>query len=228
MKARDLRWFLAGYATLLLIAMVVRSDDLIGVNLSWGNGEYSYRAGSAPWAVAFAIVGIGLYVALTVGRVDASARPLPDLFRRWAAGMTDFVTAMMVWGPFIGLVALAAEYKRTGAFDWLIERQEYQPGDWLAAVVPVLLLMFVALPAYFALAWRLGKPTPGSCIFGFRILPDEGSRLPFWKAWCRAMLGAISLLGWPCWILAYWVVRDKDRRKFWLDVIFKTHAEFLE
>ncbi len=133
MKARDLRWFLAGYATLLLIAMVVRSDDLIGVNLSWGNGEYSYRAGSAPWAVAFAIVGIGLYVALTVGRVDASARPLPDLFRRWAAGMTDFVTAMMVWGPFIGLVALAAEYKRTGAFDWLIERQEYQPGDWLAS-----------------------------------------------------------------------------------------------
>ena len=39
---------------------------------------------------------------------------------------------------------------------------------------------------------------------------------------------SMALLAWPCWILAYWLKRDKNAGKFWLDVVFRTHAEFLE
>jgi hypothetical protein len=52
MKCTDLRWFLLGYSILLAIAMTLRSDEMIGVTAEWSNGDYSFRAGSAPWAIA--------------------------------------------------------------------------------------------------------------------------------------------------------------------------------
>jgi hypothetical protein len=228
MKAKDLRWFLLGYIVLLLVAMNVRSDEMIGINANWANGDYSFRAGSAPWAIAFAVVGLGLYIALAMSKVSASVRTLPDLFRRWIAGMIDFVWSLLVPGAFAGLVAVLIEYRRTGAFEWLVDRQEPQPSDWPLAIAFVLLLMFVIMPGYLALLWRRGKPTPGSCICNFRVAVDDGCSLPFWKADLRALLGSMALLAWPCWILAYSLRRDKAKGKFWLDVIFRTHAEFLE
>lgn len=227
MKARDFRWFLLVYSVLLIVAMNLRSDETVGISANWTNGDYSFRAGSAPWAIAFAVVGIGLYVALTMSKVDTSERPLPDLFRRWIAGIIDFVWALIIPGAFVGLVAVLIEYKRTGVSEWLVDRQESQPSDWLA-IVFVLLLVFVIMPAYFALSWWSGKPTPGSCICNFRVAVDKGCCLPLRKAVLRALLGAMALLAWPCWILAYWLKRDKAAGKFWLDAIFQTHAEFLD
>ena len=228
LKAKDFRWFLIGYIVLLMAALTVRSDETIGVNAGLSNGEYSYRAGSAPWALAFAVVGAGLYLSLLCSKVVASLRVMPYLFRRWAAGMIDFVWAFITPTAFLGLVAILFEYRRTGVFDWLVDRQEQQPGDWLFAFASVFTLMFAVLPCYFALSWRFGKPTPGSCIFGFRIVADEGTHLHFWKAGLRALLGSMALLAWPCWILAYWVKRDKSAGKFWLDAVFRTHAEYFD
>lgn len=228
MKSKDFRWFLVGYCALLMAALAVRSDETIGVSADWSNGQYSYRAGSAPWALAFAIIGAGLYFSLLLSKVVVSPSRMPHLFRRWAAGMVDFIWAFVTPAAFLGLAAILFEYRRTGAFDWLVERQEQQPGDWLFAFASVLLLMFVAVPCYFAFSWRFGKPTPGSCIFGFRIVADEGTCLHLWRAGLRALLGSLALLAWPCWILAYWVKRDKSAGKFWLDAVFRTHAEYFE
>jgi len=228
MKAKDFRWFVLGYCALLLIGLAFRSDETIGISADWKNGEYSYQAGSAPWAIGFAVVGAVLYLLLLVSRVVSSSRRMSHLFRRWVAGFIDFVWAMLIPTAFIGLAAVLSEYRRTGTFDWLVERQEQQAGDWFYAIVSVLLLMFVVAPSYFAISWWRGKPTPGSCIFNFRIVPDQGAQLPFWKAGLRALLGSMALLAWPCWILAYWVKRDKSSGKFWLDAVFQTHAEFFE
>lgn len=139
--------------------------------------------------------------------------------------MLDFICALLIPAAFIGFAAALREYWRTGAFDWLIERQGKQAGDWLFAFASVLVL-FVLMPLCCALPWCLGKPTPGSCIFGFRIVADDGTRLRLWKAGLRAMLGSLALLGWPLWILALWVKRDARAGKFWLDAVFRTHAEF--
>ena len=140
----------------------------------------------------------------------------------------DFALALVTPASFFGFAAVLREYKRTGVFDWIIERHDYQTGDSAFSITSVLAIMFIFLPAYFVISWVLEKPTPGSCVCDFRIVTDNGSPLSPWKAWLRALLGCFALIAWPSWILAYWVKRDKEKGKFWLDQIFKTHAEFLE
>lgn len=152
---------------------------------------------------------------------------MPRLFRRWVAGLIDWALALLGIAPFLGLVAVLTEYKRTRVFDWVIERQQYESGDWVLSLLGVVCLMFVLMPAYFVLCWKRGRPTPGACIFGYRIVEDENSSLNTWKWYLRSLLGAMALLGWPCWILAYVLRRDKAQGKFWLDYVFKTHAEYL-
>jgi hypothetical protein len=227
MTAISLRWFLLGYFALLIVAMTIHSDETVGINATWVNGNYSYEGGAPPWSLAFGIVGAGLYLGLLFGQVHRSSRPLPHLFRRWVAGLIDFVLALIAPASILGLVAVLIEYKRTGVFDWVIDRQESQPGDFVLAFAGALALMFVVMPAYFATCWSLGRPTPGACILGYLVVTDEGVRLTFWRAALRAVLGSMALLAWPCWILAFAVKRDKSKGKFWLDIIFKTHAELL-
>jgi hypothetical protein len=228
MKAKGFRWFLLGYFALLIVAMNIHSDETVGISANWSNGDYSYQAGAPPWSIAFSAVGAGLYVALASSSVPVSSRPMPHLLRRWAAGMIDIVMALVIPAAFLGLIAVFVEYRQTGVFDWVVERQQSRPEDWPLSIVSVLLIMFVLMPVFFAVSWSLGKPTPGSCIFNFRIVADGGSRLSLWRAGLRALLGSMALLAWPCWILAYWLKRDKNAGKFWLDVVFRTHAEFLE
>lgn len=228
MKAKDFRWFLIAYCVLLIIAMMIRSDETIGISANWANGEYSYQAGSAPWALGFAIVGAIVYFLLFRSKFVASSHRMPYLFRRWVAGMLDFVWALTVPAALTGFAAILIEYRRTGAFEWLVERQQQQPRDGPFALASVFMIMFIFVPSYFAFAWRFGKPTPGSCIFGVRIVADDGTHLYVWKAGLRALLGSVALLGWPLWILAYCVRRDKFVGKFWLDAVFRTHAEFIE
>jgi hypothetical protein len=226
MKARDFRWILLAYCAVLIFSMLLRSDETIGVTSVSSNGQYSYQAGSAPWALGCATVGAVLYLLLLRSKVTWRPQRMPHLFRRWAAGMLDFICALLIPAGFIGFAAVLREYRRTGAFDWLIERQGGQAGDWLFGFASVFLVLFVLMPCYFALPWCQGKPTPGSCVFGFRIVGDDGTRLRFWKAGLRAMLGSMALLAWPLWIFAFWVKRDRRAGKFWLDAVFRTHAEF--
>lgn len=226
MKAKDFRRVLLAYCAVLIFALLVRADETIGITSVTSNGQFSYQAGSAPWALSCAIVGAVLYILLLFSRVMARPQRMPYLFRRWAAGMLDFIWAVIIPAAFIGFAAVLREYLRTGAFDWLIERQGKQPGDWLFGFASVFLVLFVLVPCHFAVPWWQGKPTPGSCIFGFRIVADDRTRLHFWQAGLRAMLGSMALLAWPFWIFAFWVKRDKRAGKFWLDAIFRTHAEF--
>ena len=228
MKAKDLRWLMIGYCVLLMIGLVVSSDQSVGINAVWDNEQYTYHAGSSPWMLGMAVIGAGLYLWLFSSKVAPSVNRMPHLFRRWVAGFLDFVWAFIIPAAFMGLLAVLFEYRRTGTFQWLVERHDYQAGDGLIAVASVLLVMFAILPSYFALSWRSGNPTPGSCICGFRIVADDGTQLSFWKAGLRALLGSMALLAWPCWILAYWVKRDRSAGKFWLDAVFRTHAEYFE
>jgi len=229
MKAASVRWFLLGYVVLLvlLIAICSGSDEQgIGIGLSWGNGNYSFSGAAPPWAIAFAVVSAGLYAVLFWSHVDATSKPMPHLFRRFVAGMVDWALGIMMSATVVGLISILIEYKQTGVFAWVINRQEPRPWDALEAVTGFF-LVFAAMVVYMAVPLSRGKPTPGACIFGYCVMADEGSRLTFWFATLRALLGSVALLGWPCWILAYALKRDKNQGKFWLDAIFRTHAEFL-
>ena len=230
MKAQTLRWFLLGYAILLIAAIAINSssDEIgVGVSVSWRNDDYSFSAGAPPWVIAFAFVGFCLCLVLYRCEIPYSSAPMPHLFRRFVAGLVDWILALLIVASVVGLFNALIEYRQTGTFEWVIDRQQARPWDVLR-VVGGLLITFAVMPVYIAIPMSEGRPTPGACILGYCVKSDAGSRLTFWSAFLRALLGAVALLGWPCWILAYLVKRDKKRGKFWLDAIFQTHAESLQ
>jgi uncharacterized RDD family membrane protein YckC len=230
MKAASVRWFLIAYVVLTISAIAIDSpndESGIGVSLNWVNGNYSFSGGAPPWVLAFAAADLALYAVLFFSHAGTTSGPMPHLFRRFFAGMADWFLSILIGASLFGLVSVLIEYRQTGVFEWVIDRQEPRPFDLLQAFVGVL-GTFAAMVVYTALPLSRGKPTPGACMAGYRIAADEGSQLTIWFAALRALLGSVALLGWPCWILAFALKRDKEHGKFWLDNIFRTHAEFLK
>jgi len=221
-KASSLRWFILAYFAMLLAAAEFRSLKLGGLGPPWLDGNYGFEAGAPPWSLVIGFLGAGLLIALISGSVEKTARPMPHLFRRWIAGWIDWILAFLAPTPFAGLVFVWIEYRRTGVFSWLSQSQE--PSALQLNIIFLFIFCFFFL--YFAIPWWLGKPTPGACILGFRVVADEGSRLTFGRAIYRVLLGCVALFGWPSWILSFFLKRDKASGKFWLDVACKTHAEY--
>jgi hypothetical protein len=172
--------------------------------------------------LAVGILGAGLIIALITGSIEKSAKPMPYLFRRWIAGWIDWIFAFIAPTPFAGLAFVWIEYRRTGVFKWISQSQE--PSTLQLGMIVIFIYSFLVL--YFAIPWWLGKPTPGACILGYIISPDDGSRFTFGKAILRVLLGSVALLAWPSWILSFFLKRDKSKGKFWLDAVFNTHAEY--
>ena len=93
MKATFVRWFLIGMLLLLaVIAIDSNSEEArLGIRFNWVNGDYSFSGGSPPWILAFAAVNIALYGLLFASEGNASSRPMPHLFRRFLAGLVDWM-----------------------------------------------------------------------------------------------------------------------------------------
>ena len=229
MNPATLRWYLLGYAVLVILLIAIDSksgSQGVGVSLNWVGDDYSFSGGAPPWTLFFAAANACLYALLFWSGASASSSPMPHLFRRFLAGLLDWFLSIMTVAPLLGLISVLIEYGQTGVFDWVIERHEPRPLDALQAFGGVLIL-FVAMTFYMAIPLSKGKPTLGACIAGYRVAPDEGTELTFWFACLRALLGSVALLGWPCWIMAYALKRDKEHGRFWLDLVFRTHAEYL-
>jgi len=204
MKAQSLRWFLLSYLILLLavIATNSTSDEIgVGVSMNLTSDDYSFSVGAPPWAIAFALAGVCLCMALYRCEIPSQSEPMPHLFRRFVAGLADWVLAFLIAAAFVGLLNTLIEYRQTGTWEWVIGRQEYRPWDALRAFGGVL-AMFAVTPFFVAIPTSKGRPTPGACILGYCVKPDTGSRLTFWSAMLRAALGAVALLAgragsWP-------------------------------
>jgi hypothetical protein len=222
-KAISLRWLSLAYFALVLLATEIRAHELAGAGPTWLDGNYGFEAGALPWSLAIGILGIGLLLALISKSGGRSAGPMPYLFRRWVAGWIDWILAFVVPTPFAALAFTWIQYQRTGVFKWLSRSPE--PGT--AQLGAITLFIFLSMALYFAIPWWLGKATPGACIWGYRVSPDEGSRFAFGSAILRALLGAVALMAWPSWILSFFLKRNRTSGKFWLDAVFKTHAEFI-
>jgi uncharacterized RDD family membrane protein YckC len=75
----------------------------------------------------------------------------------------------------------------------------------------------------FYFTWPLvrRRPSPGACIFGYQVVPDEGTTLNLGHAILRMVLGFVAV---GTWYVAPFVARDQKKGKFWLDKIFSTRA----
>ena len=145
---------------------------------------------------------------------------MPGVFRRLLAFLLDFIFFMAATAPLAGIAPTLMEWRRTGVFQWSFARDASAPYDgWLALIV--VLGSFICMALYFALPLILGRPSPGTCMMGYQIIPDEGEHLTPVLAIKRAFFGFIAVC------IAYAVPfkrRKKENGKFWLDVKFGTHA----
>jgi hypothetical protein len=83
---------------------------------------------------------------------------------------------------------------------------------------------FIALVFYYALPLIRRKPSPGACILGYQVVPDNGSTFSMGRAVLRTLLGFVAVCS-P--YIAPFVARDRRQGKFWVDQVFQTRAVLL-
>lgn len=220
MNVKELRWLFIAAVIALFIIGSVGEPTTLGISAGWTNNRYTFAGGTAPWALAFALVMIGLYLLLMYSSPAALGQPLPGLVRRFVAFWLDFILAIMTIGPILGILPMLTEWRRTRVFQWNFDRTTQSPGDGTIATIGVLLI-FIALAFYFALPLVRRRPSPGACILGYQIVPDEGTTFRFRAALLRTLLGFIAVCAW--WLSPF-LDRDRKKGQFWLDKVFRTRA----
>jgi len=223
MKIPNIRWALAVLVAICLGIGLLKGPVVLGVSAESSNGQYLFTGGTQPWALALAVLAICSYLALMYAEPSESRKPLRGVFRRFVAFGLDFFFVMITVTPITGLMAAVIEWRRTGIFEWSFERYAPAAGDWLVAAAGFALA--VATPVFY-FAWPLvrQRPSPGACIVGYQVVPDNGASLKLGRAVWRTLVGFVALCAW--W-LAPFVGRDKMKGKFWLDKVFATRAVLL-
>jgi hypothetical protein len=147
MRMKELRWlFLAVLAVALLLSLMTEPVTF-GISQQWTNDKYHFAGGTHPVALAFALIIVLLYLLLMFAPPAMLGNPFPGVFRRFVAFWLDFILAMMVVGPIIGILPTLTEWRRTGRFEWNFERTTHAPGDgWLA--LTGITICFAALVFY--------------------------------------------------------------------------------
>ena|SRR5215469_1310968 len=148
---------------------------------------------------------------------------MPGVVRRYVAFWLDFLLAMTVVAPVTGILPVFTERTRTGIFQWNFERTTHAPGDgWLVGFGVI--IGFLVLVFYYSIPLTRRRPSPGSCIIGYQIIPDDGVAVTARTALFRTLLGLIAV---GAAFLPPFVARNSKKGKFWLDTVFDTHAVML-
>jgi hypothetical protein len=223
MGMKGLRWLFLAVLAVVLFFGLMSEPATIGISQQWINGRYSFSGGTHP-ALTFALIIVLLYFLLMFAPPAMLGNPFPGVFRRFVAFWLDFILAMMVIAPTMGIVPSLTEWKRTGTFQWNFERTVHAPGDgWLAAAGAIVLIAGLIL--YYAFPLIRHRPSPGACITGYQIVPDDGITMTTRTAVLRTLLGFIAACA---AYLAPFIVRDRKKGKFWLDAVFRTRALVLK
>lgn len=179
----------------------------------------------APESVQ-ALIGILLaVVALVLPRakpVQGLDRPV-RIWRRGVAFWVDMITGSVIVGTILGLMGqvLTLIIPRTAQFSF------YETDGQLVVeyLVAANLLVLAALASFFWLHAKLGRPTIGQYIMGYRIENDPDPDNP-----PRRLLGMFAgLLAGSSWHIWGWFVKYEDTQKgnYWWDRIGRTHAVFV-
>ncbi len=220
MSPKQLRWLFAAVLAVAFFVANLGEPATFGVSQRWSNGDYSFAAGTHPIALTFSLLIAVLYLLLMLAPTAHLGEPLPGIFRRFVTFWLDFIFAMILITPIMGLLPVLTEWKRTGAFQWHFERTFHAPGDELLVAAGFLIIV-PSLVLYFAFPLIRHRPSPGACITGYQIVPDDGTTITVPTAFLRTLLGFIAVCG---AYLAPFMTRNREKGKFWLDAIFGTRA----
>lgn len=220
MKVRHVRWLLFTVLPILLVLDFVTSPRVVGMSEQWSNDQYRFAGGTAPLGLAIGALVFGLYLLLMYADPAELGPPFSGVFRRFVAFWMDFIVAMTVMAPVLGVIVALIEWRRTGVFQWAFERETQAPDDRILAPAGTALVA-VAVVFYYALPLLRRRPSPGACIAGYQVIPDDGVTMTLRTALLRTLLGFIALC---VAYLAPFIQRDSKNGKFWLDKVFGTRA----
>lgn len=220
MKAQLFRWLFVGALVSFFGGSFLFGPTNFGAIMTSSDGRYLFAGGTSPWALVIAAFIIALYLLLMFTSLDETVTALPGVMSRFLAFWLDFMLAMCAIAPLLGIFPDLSEWRRTGAFAWNFERTVPAHGD-VSLTISLILVAFVAVAIYFLWPLLRRKPTPGTCIAGYLIVPDNGTTITFAKGIGRVFLGMYAA---GLWIVAPFIARDRERGKFWLDRVFLTRA----
>jgi hypothetical protein len=224
MSVKHIRWFFISLLGLVaFLAILSPAPVTLGASSTWANGNYRFTGGTHPAALVLAALFTILYFTLMVAAPPELGEALPGVVRRFFAFWLDFIIAMMVIGPTFGIFATIAEWRRTGVFVWMFERETPAPTDTLLTTGGAS-LVFVLLLFYFVIPLVRRRPSPGSCIAGYQVMPDEGQTLTLRRAILRTIVGFFAMSIWP---FTPFIARQRKKGKVWFDRPFSTHAVIL-
>jgi uncharacterized RDD family membrane protein YckC len=220
MGVKELRWLFVAVIAVAIFIANISEPATFGISQQWTNGNYSFAGGTHPIALTLAFLIAVLYLLLMFSPPADLGEPLPGVFRRFVTFWLDFLLAMTLIGPIMGILPALTEWKRTRIFQWHFARTTQAPGDgWLTAAG--LTLVALGLVFYFAFPLIRRRPSPGACITGYQIVPDGGTTITVQTAILRTLLGFMAACG---AYLAPFIARDQKKGKFWLDAVFGTRA----
>lgn len=219
MGAKELRWLFGAVIAAVIVIGNFSEPATYGISQQWTNGDYRFAGGTHPVALTLALLIAVLYLLLMFSPPTPLGEPLPTVFRRFVTFWLDFILAMTLIAPIMGILPALAEWRRTGSFQWHFQRDFHAGDGWLTAAGSIFLI--AGLVFYFAYPLVRHRPSPGACITGYQIVPDDGATMTVRTAVLRTLLGFIAACG---AYAAPFVARDRKKGKFWLDAVFSTRA----
>jgi hypothetical protein len=203
---------------LLLPAAFLVGPSTVGTTQETHNGQYHFANATSPWLIGISLMFILLYAFLMNGKMPEPGKPISGVVRRFAAFYVDFFIAMLMCTPILGIIPALFEWRRTGMFKWNFQRVTPAPSDTVLidVLVPV---CFVVLFGYFIFPLLRGRPSPGTCIFGYLVV-SEDVPINIERAALRILLGFVAAGLWPFAFLG----RDRERGRLWFDRVTRTRA----
>ncbi len=191
-----------------------------GVTIGSVDAGTIYEASSsAVGLLGTVLIGIAYFITLTLPPVGTTDQ-LAGTGRRAAAWFIDFLVSLTAFTTVLALIPLTIEAFATGHFEWLFQRTDITPGDWIVALV-VVALAFVGMGFYWAVPVMRGSQTVGQCVIGLRVIPTTPDPPSLGRVWVRGLLQPFAGVLWLGKLITgkYWhdqfantkVVRVLDR-----------------
>jgi hypothetical protein len=198
---------------LVVVAFVAAgwaSDGNIGASSECINRRCDVSA-SSSWLAVFTAFGLtGFMSFYPQRRCPGDPSRIVGVWRRVGSFLVDFTFVLMIVAPLAALPILAVEAEYAETFQWSFAREYPRPTDWLLFTSGAL-AGFAALFLYFYQHERLGRPTVGQYVLGYRVVPTSDGK-PNYAL--RVLLSFVGLCIWPVSMI---LASRNSHKAFWWD-----------